>query len=193
MHAHCLRRWLGHRSDIQFPLLSARQHAVCEVCQHPYTLGALCDKVEYNNPWRRRCDALCTYLVTVEACLLLFLFVLAAMGHALFVLGMYGCAESKQYSLQRVGLAVVNAVLTFSWLVLVQRIVSRCLRESDFLLALASAPLTGDVEAAVTIPTTGEGRPCGFVAQLILGACLSLLAAAEIFFLFRHLPFSQLI
>ncbi|PXF41334.1 hypothetical protein BWQ96_08949 [Gracilariopsis chorda] len=113
------------------------------------------------------------------------------MGHILFVIGMYNAAsDPTEYSLQRLALAVVNAMLTLTLLVVVQRVVSRRLREGDFVFALANASLIPDVENAV--PAAQNHRPCGFVYQLLLGGFLSALAAAEIFFLVRQLPFTEM-
>lgn len=126
-----------------------------------------------------RVDGVCEYFLSVEGCLLIFLFVLAVMGHALFVVGMYAGARKDQYSIARVALGAVNAVLTVSLLVLVQKIVSRWLREADL--------YCNDVETGQG--REGAGRGCGVFWQVLLGGVLLLLAAAEFFFLLRQLPF----
>lgn len=197
VHPRCLKRWLSYRSDAQFPLLSPAETATCEVCNEPFYEDALEteSKSSENDGFCSRLfvwfTALFNYLLTVEGCLLLFLFVLAAMGHILFVISMYSAAsDPTEYSLQRLALALVNAMLTLSLLVVVQRVVSRRLREGDFVFALANASLIPDVENA--LPAPQSYRPCGFVYQLLLGGFLSALAAAEIFFLVRQLPFTEM-
>lgn len=136
---------------------------------------------------------LCEWVMSVEGCLLIFLFVMAVMGHILFLVGIYQGASKDEYSIARVALGVANAVLTISLLVLVQKIVSRWLRESDFFAAVASAYCVNDVEVAHSQQTQGYGRRgCGFVYQVLLGGVLSVLAAAEIFFLLRQLPLDTL-
>lgn len=176
VHAACLHRWLGYRADTNFPLLTPTR-TECEVCKQPFHSTVKTPKT-------------CENFISLEACLLLFLLVLAIMGHLIFVLGIYRGA-TREYSLQRSCLAFVNAVLTIGLLILVQKVVSRWLRESDFFVALASAPLaSGDVETGVA--TTEERPRNSFVCQVFLGACLSIVAAAEIFFLLQQLPFASL-
>lgn len=218
VHSACLRRWVSHRADALFPLLLAGGRDVCEVCRGPFRRdllhgsvslgrsslveeGVVADKGDAS--WwggssvvRRIAEGagpICEWVMSVEGCLLIFLFVLAVMGHVLFLVGMYQGASKDQYSIERVALGVANAVLTISLLVLVQKIVSRWLRESDFFAAVASAYCVNDVEAAQMLQSQGEGRRgCGFVSQVLLGGVLSVLAAAEIFFLLRQLPLGTL-
>lgn len=228
VHVHCLRRWVGYRADAMFPLLASESYTTCEVCRHPinpnfvnniynYTSSSSSTAISGNCLIGRKLlahgERLCEYLVSVEGCLLIFLFVLAVMGHLLFVLGIYNGTNPDQYVVERMVLGIANALLTLSLLVLVQKIVSRWLRESDLLLAVASAPLhSNDLEAqAYTVTgitptvtlTTNEGTSrrvltntthgrCSFLGQVLLGAILSILAAAELFFLMRQLPFGTL-
>lgn len=184
VHTSCLHRWLCYRSDAQFPLLSQRAATTCEVCRHPFRAEVLPEaKGEATNLMSvcRTCD----YLVSVEGCLAVFLFVMAVMGHIIFVLGMYKGAESEEFSVQRIALGVINAILTLSLLVLVQKMVSRWLRETDFTVAWPNAlPFGGDVETGFM----GSGRRCGFVCHVLLGGVLAIAAVAEIFFLARQLP-----
>lgn len=148
-------------------------------------IGGVCRRVAV------KADEFCVWMLSVEGCLLIFLFVLAVLGHVLFVVGIYGGADNRReegdaYSIERVALGGVNAVLTMSLLVLVQKVVSRWLRERDFFLAVASVDC-GDLES-------GEGggrrdwRRCNAVCQVALGGILSAVAGAEIFFLLTLLP-----
>lgn len=133
------------------------------------------------------------------------------MGHALFVLGIYKGVSRDEHSLKRVGLAVANAVVTFSLLVFVQKQAMRWLREAE-LSGLSSVSPTGltssqnETNAHVTngVPTVsvsdieaqlGTERyasRCTTFSQVVLGAFLSVIAAAEIFFLVAQLPLGGL-
>lgn len=193
VHPQCLNRWLSYRADAQFPLLSPVETAACEVCNQPFFEDALNATLKSETTHTcgfrvaERLSWIGNYFITVEGCLLLFLFVLATMGHIIFVVYIYKSAvDPTQYSMQRLALALLNAVLTLTLLVVVQRVVTKWLRENDFLFALANTPLITDVESPT--PTPQHNRQCGVVCQLLLGALLSAIAAAEIFFLVRQLP-----
>lgn len=184
-----------------FPLLLAGGRERCEICRSLLRREVLVSGDERNEEEERgiggvcrrmvlKADEACVWMLSVEGCLLIFLFVLAVLGHVLFVVGIYDGAgkrgeEGDVYSIERVALGVVNAVLTMSLLVLVQKVVSRWLRERDFFLAVASVDC-GDLES-------GEGerrewRRCGSICQMVLGGILSAVAGAEIFFLLTLLP-----
>lgn len=186
---------------------------------------------------------ICEDVLTLESCLFIFLFVLAVMGHALFVLSVYKGAEKDEHSLKRVCLAAANAIVTLGLLILVQKLASRWLREMDSFSSSSSlANGGGGGDTIVSIPrtelhTTGmERRPdladdqqsvvgslpggsvnrseysglaaadieaqvreyrayttrCTTFSQVLLGAILSVIAAAEIFFLVRELPLGGL-
>lgn len=171
---------------------------------------------------------MCEDAFTVESCLFIFLLVLAVMGHALFVLSIYKGAEKDEHSLKRVCLAAANALVTLSLLILVQKLASRWLRETDSGETIVSVPRTiapatvtdeqlnmddesiasrqsgdpsnrseytrlavADVEAQVREYRAYATR-CTTFSQVILGAFLSVIAAAEIFFLVRELPLGGL-
>lgn len=146
VHAACLREWVSFRADALFPLLLAEGGAVCGVCRCTYDGGVLGRKAG-------------TFL-SVEGCLLLFLLVLAVMGHVLFLMGVYKGGGS--YVIEKGTLAVVNAVLTGTLLVCVQKAVSRWLRESEM------------------------QRGGGTLAQVALGVGLSGVAGCEIFLLLSN-------
>lgn len=169
---------------------------------------------------------LCEDVFTVESCLFIFLFVLAVMGHALFVLSVYKGAEQDEHSLKRVCLAAANALVTLSLLILAQKLASRWLRELDndgMILPITNNPpssLTemrradvGDDQGLFqhsgesNITERGLGMAdiesqareyrayttrCTTFSQVLLGAFLSVIAAAEIFFLVRELPLGGL-
>lgn len=192
---------MSQRADAMFPLLLAGGRERCEICKSPLRREVLVDGGDGDGEEGRgvggmcrrmavKADEACVWVLSVEGCLLIFLFVLAVLGHVLFVVGIYDGADKRGeegdvYSIERVALGVVNAVLTMSLLVLVQKVVSRWLRERDFFLAVASVDC-GDLES-------GEGqrrewRRCGGVCQVVLGGILSAVAGAEIFFLLTVLP-----
>lgn len=273
VHATCLRRWHGYRADALFPLLSSTARNLCEICRHPVNLSKSHNTQDVTSSSSTstsasasntltssllaKCESCCllpralsTYayrvcedILTLESCLFIFLFVLAVMGHALFVLSVYKGAEKDEHSLKRVCLAGANAIVTLSLLILVQKLASRWLREMDsFSSSSSSANNGGGGETIVTVPrtelhTTGmERRPdldddqqsvvgslpggsvnrseytglaaadieaqvreyrayttrCTTFSQVLLGAFLSVIAAAEIFFLVRELPLGGL-
>eukprot|EP00177_Eucheuma_denticulatum_P003917 GFKZ01007083.1.p1 GENE.GFKZ01007083.1~~GFKZ01007083.1.p1 ORF type:complete len:237 (+),score=34.77 GFKZ01007083.1:283-993(+) len=200
VHPECLRRWVAQRADALFPLLLAGGGEVCEICRAPLKREVL---VGEGGGWvsgvKRRVEGGVVWMLSVEGCLLMFLFVLAVLGHVLFVVGVYDVAEGDEddmYSLERVAMGVLNAVLTMSLLVLVQKIVSRWLRERDFLIAVAAMDCGGDVERGAAAGGGADGRHwgrCGgVVCQIALGTVLSVLAAAEIFFLMTMLPIGEM-
>lgn len=219
VHRACLERWVGYREDALFPLLSAITRDVCEVCRHPFNTRA-------HSPWDgsmnndndstgntnkddrcalSRAVAVATrrlYVTafTVESCLCVFLFVLAVMGHALFVLGMYKGVETDEHSLKRIALAIANAVLTFTLLFVVLKLTIRWLRDSENgLNSISSVQIidtdtnsvsVSDVEAQ-HVPDR-YGNRCSTLSQVIVGAVLSVIAAAEIFLIVRELPLGGL-
>lgn len=202
VHAACLRRWVSQRAAALFPLLQ-RRAPTCEVCLTQY--DPLPEEFQHKDAWCSRADRICEYLVTLEGCLLLFLFVLALMGHALFLLSMYGGVHVEQFAIERLALGIANAILTGCLLVLVQRVVSRWLRESDFLLAVAAAPLPDEASLQSTqgadddmlstqreFGLSSHAHSSGNVSRrssrsvlghVILGASLSVVAACEVFLL----------
>lgn len=200
VHGECLRRWVAQRADSLFPLLAGGSE-LCEVCRSPLRREVL---IGEGGGWvggvKRRVEGGVLWMLSVEGCLLMFLFVLAVLGHILFVVGVYDGAgedEDDMYSIERVAMGVLNAVLTMSLLVLVQKVVSRWLRERDFLMAVAAMDYGGDVERGGAVVGGAERRNCGrcggVVCQVILGGVLSVLAAAEIFFLLTMLPIGEMI
>lgn len=247
VHMACLRRWQGYRADALFPLLSSTTRNMCEICRHPVNLSkgnhtnhdttagqsssspASISSLLWAN-YEACCllpraistcvNRMCEDAFTVESCLFTFLVVLAVMGHALFVLSVYKGAEKKdEHSLKRMCLAIANAVVTLSLLIVVQKLASRWLREMEAGETIVDIP-----RSVATLPTVANGRPdinddstahqqqqqaaadieaqvreyrayttrCTTFSQVLLGAFLSVIAAAEIFFLVRELPLGGL-
>lgn len=218
VHAQCLRRWLGCRADAHFPLLSGGTRHVCEVCRHPIHADvrrvwhaptpppAVAEASGRPMQGKRarvlllppaladRAESLCNYLLTVEGCLLIFLAVLAAMGHALFVVGIYRASANDAYSSHRLALASANAVLTVTVLVLVHKMVSRCLREAEGVGGGNSvSPQAMYLATEDGVPTRAEdGVKWTLVGQVVLGVVLSVVAAAEIYLIVQELPLGGL-
>lgn len=219
VHRACLDRWVGYREDALFPLLSAAARDVCEVCRHPFdaTTRSAWDGARNNdndatdNTFKddrcalSRAVAVATHRLyvnafTVESCLCVFLFVLAVMGHALFVLGMYKGVETDEHSLKRVALAVANAVLTFILLYVILKLAIRWLRDSENGSHLMPSLQATDPDMNTTSVSDLEsqhvsdryGNRCSTLSQVIIGALLSVIAAAEIFLIVRELPLGGL-
>lgn len=105
--------------------------------------------------------------ISVECCLLMFIFVLGVTGHGIYLLWMYGEKNSwtkhtlKQYVVERFALGVVNAVLTLAFLVLLKKMVTKW---------IASVDSEGGTE--------GEGWK---LVPVFGGTLLSMVAAFEVY------------
>lgn len=208
VHAACLQKWVGYRADALFPLLSSSIRNACEICRAPID-----SKVRQSwqssasslSMWRLIGRRVWNFAFTVETCLFLFLFVLAVMGHALFVMGVFKGISNNGYdddehSHKRIALAFANAVVTFALLICVQKIVVRWLREADANVTVgrSNGNVVVDVghsgisSATAIVSDHRYASRCTTLAQLVLGAFLSIVAAAEIFLLIRALPLGGL-
>lgn len=222
VHADCLERWVRYRADALFPLLSVATREECEICRHPLDVGArglwgsrtggvasgaasgaMGNEKEEGFLLTRAVASMTRRVLeaafTVEGCLFIFLFMLAVMGHALFVLGVYRGAENDEHSLKRVGLALANAVLTFTLLIFVQKVAARWLRDAEHGSPSIVAPLSDEEHNSAQPsdwPTQSSSdryaSRCTTLSQVLLGAVLSVVAAAEIFLLVRELPLGGL-
>lgn len=205
VHADCLHRWLDYRADALFPLLSSAAHDVCEICRHPIHASVRAAWQPLLPAPAAKCSALllprallsqalrfCDTAFTVETCLFLFLFVLAVTGHALFVAGVYKGVSRDEHALKRVALALANAAVTLSLLVLVHKLAMRWLRDADVGAHTSSAhvPIAHDVEAQLA--SDRFASRCTTFSQILVGALLSVIAAAEIFLVVMQLPLGSL-
>lgn len=136
----------------------------------------------------------------METCVFVFLLVLAIMGHALFVMGVFkGAVQADEHSHKRIVLALANAILTIFLLICLQKLILRWLREAQLSPAPAPTPTPApDIESqdgagsnnvgAAPVVEQRYATRCTTVAQVVLGALLSVVAAAEIFLIIRELP-----
>lgn len=145
----------------------SHQHAQLHAQQHQQPSGL--------ESWRTRCFgvsrinqndplglqpkwSLCDSLLSIEGCLFLFLFVLAVTGHSIFLLHMYDTdREYDEYRDERLVLAFANAILSCGILAIVQRSVSRWLREGALVTELnTNNDLPPPATAAHSLHTRGR-------------------------------------
>lgn len=121
--------------------------------------------------------------------MLIFVLVLAVMGHVLYVINVW---RGEEYKEERLYLGVLNAVLMMGLLVLARRIVSRWLREEDFFVAVAGA-LDRDLEVgeAEIEGEAGGGNVCKSFRLWGGGVCV--VGGVEMWLLLRELPLSALV
>jgi RING-variant domain len=199
VHVTCLKRWVESRTSVLFPLTFSPKPPSCEVCLAPYTAAAEanatrpgeegCKNIalaDHGPYWLTRfrlglCapdplallprSAVCDHIVSLESCLLLCLTALAISGHTIFLVHMRAHVSVNEYPRERVLLAGLNALLSACILVLVQKIVSRWLRDGQNLAFsnltmthrsdIESPPLGSSVNGHVTSGTlsTSIGSP----------------------------------
>lgn len=191
VHQPCLARWTASRASSDLPL-TAPGPPSCEICLAPYasksaSSASACEALDPLALLPR--TALCATVLSLEACVLLILFVLAVSGHTFFLFRVYTPAAKTpggtEYALQRLLLAVVNAGLTFGILALVRKIASRWLRESAQAAAEGGGNATGSGSGAMLLPAPasfGAGAS-SHAGQVTLGGVLSLVAGAEVYLL----------
>lgn len=198
VHQPCLAKWTASRTAADLPL-TAPGPPSCEICLAPYTshtspaAPSARDYILGRDPLALLPrHALCATVLSLEACVLLCLFVLAVSGHSFFLFRVYSAAPATpgfgEYAMQRVLLAVVNACLTFGILALVRKMAARWLRETatgaEAATGLTHATAGGGGAALLPAPATfGATGVSSYAKHVTLGGVLSLVAGAEVYLL----------
>jgi hypothetical protein len=189
VHVVCLKRWVASRVSAHFPLTFSPSNPSCEVCLAPYAAENTADTSSMaragnkgslfadSGPHRMFgvrlsiCEsdplallprpAICDQLVSLESCLLLCLTALAVSGHTIFLVHMRAHVSINEYPRERVLLAGLNAVLSACILFLVQKIVSRWLREGPHSFLSGAADGNSDIENPSSFSTVYSGASPG--------------------------------